>query len=221
MRCGLRPSTRHASPPGSIRQIVTASRSRRSGWPADSQMTYSGSSLKEQTHNWPSSSHILRRHTQDHKTKYLVTHHLNCSMGCSYIGSGRDDGDAMARQKCWWCRNWSCLRSGGTWLVHLMSVALALPLNRPAGFGIAGRQCNSLQYNGLLLFWPPPLVLVHYSTLHGWRKHWQCPFPHCAQIFILNQNEKLILDHIYRVKCNIQPILVGSQRLYYMYHKMK
>ena len=91
-----------------------------------------------------------------------------------YIGSGRDDGDAMARQKCWWCRNWSCLRSGGTWLVHLMSVALALPLNRPAGFGIAGRQCNSLQYNGLLLFWPPPaLVLVHYSTLHGWRKHWQ------------------------------------------------
>ena len=106
---------------------------------------------------------------------------------------------AMARQKCWWCRNWSCLRSGGTWLVHLMSVALALPLNRPAGFGIAGRQCNSLQYNGLLLFWPPALVLVHYSTLHGWRKHWQCPFPHCAQIFIfiMNQNEKLILDHVW------------------------
>ena len=105
---------------------------------------------------------------------------------------------AMARQKCWWCRNWSCLRSGGTWLVHLMSVALALPLNRPAGFGIAGRQCNSLQYNGLLLFWPPPLVLVHYSTLHGWKKHWQCPFPHSTQIFIfiVNQNEKLILDHV-------------------------
>ena len=107
---------------------------------------------------------------------------------------------AMARQKCWWCRNWSCLRSGGTWLVHLMSVALALPLNRPAGFGIAGRQCNSLQYNGLLLFWPPPaLVLVHYSTLHDWRKQWRCPFPHCAQIFIfiVNQNEKLILDQVW------------------------